>query len=262
MAFSAGKVLARSVTIFGRNIVSFTILAAIIHSPLIAYAAVVGGDGLAPSSLATFFVVERAGRFILGAVMSGAVSFGVLHHLRGGRASSIANVARGLARVDRLVGASLLIGILVVLACVPGAVVIVLSIAIGRPTLVPALAVVTVVLAALVVASIFWVAAPAVAVEGIAVWAAPARSARLTKGRRAGVLAIAFVVAAVVSAASWGAGQDVVQRAMSLRSSLVLYEGVAAFIGGFAAVTSAVCYHDLRVDKEGVGTEDVARTFD
>ena len=38
--------------------------------------------------------------------------------------------------------------------------------------------------------------------------------------------------------------------------------GFAVVFGALQAVTSAVAYHDLRVAKEGVATEELARVFD
>jgi hypothetical protein len=262
MGFSAGRVLGRAVTVFVKNIVPFTLLSLIIHAPLIVYAAVLGGGTPNLSSFQTFVWVERFGTLILGAIVSGAVTFGVFQELRGTPSSLGQNMARGLSRVLSVVGMAIVTGIAIVVAAIPGGIVVALVAAGGSGVGALIAMIVVVGLPAMWVATVLWVCVPALVVERIGVGTALNRSQDLTRGRRLSVFVIALVNFVLGWAVGWLLQQGALGGTFSLQTYLVLAEVVAAFLGAFGAVTSAVCYHDLRVATEGVGTEDLARVFD
>src|SRR5262249_27262603 len=118
MGFSLGRALGRALVIFFKNFIPFTLIALVVYSPLIVYAAVVTSGDLDVSKLRTFEWVERIGSFIMGAIVSGAVTFGVFQELRGSPAPLGQNIARGLSRVLSVIGVSILIGITIVLCAI------------------------------------------------------------------------------------------------------------------------------------------------
>ena len=65
-----------------------------------------------------------------------------------------------------------------------------------------------------------------------------------------------FVVAAVLGGG--GPFDGISGSVAAVLAKLVM----AAFFSALVAVVSAVCYHDLRRVKEGVGTDQIAAVFD
>ena len=111
---------------------------------------------------------------------------------------------------------------------------------------------------------IYWVALPAVVVGKTGPIISLGRSQALTKGRRwevLSVLVVWFVILFVVvvltdlmiGSLSGSLGSAASAGASSLIDTVVLAMGAAL---------AAVGYHDLRVGKEGGGSEETARVFD
>ena len=99
----------------------------------------------------------------------------------------------------------------------------------------------------------FWAAVPAAAVEQQGLLHSLKRSLQLTKGCRMRVftlLLVLFVVGVVLTLGFFVAGT--VWFGIALQ---VLFCGIGASI-------AAVGYHELRLDKDGVGREETARVFD
>jgi len=107
--------------------------------------------------------------------------------------------------------------------------------------------------------TIWWVAVPAAVVERTGVIDSLRRSAELTRGYRwkvFGVIVIIYI------------GQFILDALTNfLLAAAPIFSFVASFlitvaITAYFAVVTAVCYHDLRVLKDGVGTDEIARVFD
>ncbi len=111
----------------------------------------------------------------------------------------------------------------------------------------------------LILMTMWWVAVPAAVVERTGVINSLRRSAELTRGYRwkvFGVIVIIYI------------GQYILGELASLSlAATPIFSVVASFlitvaITAYFAVVTAVCYHDLRVLKDGVGTDEIARVFD
>jgi len=178
---------------------------------------------------------------VLAFILAGALTFGVLQSLSGSTARFGEMVNAGFSRFWRILGVSFLMGLCVViglfLLLIPG----------------------------LLLISALWVAVPAVVAEQVGVTSALSRSAQLTKGHRLTVFLVALVFAAI------GMGVTVIIGAIGASAALSTGWGViaiqfsvqlaSAVAGSLTATGPAVGYHDLRVLKEGVSTEQLAAVF-
>jgi len=256
MVFSAGSVLARGFTIFFKNFIPFSVLALIVHSPVILYAAVVGSDPSLPA-IKTYAAVAGIGGLLLTAITVGAVTYGVFQQLRGSRPSIGQCIAAGLGRVVSVIGVSILTALALL-----GAALIPAVIAGMLAMLSPILAVIIVALPALLVLTVLWVAVPATVVERIGAMAALNRSSALTRGRRWSVFLVLFVLAVITQGTTLLVTLVGQSGEVSVMTLLVGSQIIGAIEGGLMAVTTAVGYHDLRVSHEGIATEDLAKVFD
>ncbi len=111
----------------------------------------------------------------------------------------------------------------------------------------------------LILMTMWWVAVPAAVIERTGVIASLRRSAELTRGYRwkvFGVIVVIYFGQLVLDALT-----QLILAAAPIFSMVVSFLITVLFTAYFAVVT-AVCYHDLRVLKDGVGTDDIARVFD
>src|SRR5262245_30966897 len=108
MDLDPGKVLLRSLGIWLRNFVPFTILALLIQAPLVAvglYGPIRSGRAR-ELALATQLLPQ-----VLSLVTAGAVAFGVFHQLRGARAGFRRCVRAGLASFARVIGVAVVVAV-------------------------------------------------------------------------------------------------------------------------------------------------------
>jgi hypothetical protein len=108
--------------------------------------------------------------------------------------------------------------------------------------------------------TMWFVAIPACIVERLGPLASIGRSNALTKGCRwkiFGMILLVFAVTMILSLVT-GPVLSLIGKVVSALGSLAL-NGV---MGAFYAIYVAVTYHDLRVAKEGVDTDQIAAVFD
>jgi hypothetical protein len=113
----------------------------------------------------------------------------------------------------------------------------------------------------LIVVTMLFVAVPVCVVERLGPIKSMGRSTRLTKGHRWKIFGIwfaALLVQGVVQSVLTGL---VAAGGLSLLGMPVLVIWSAVY-GAFSAVLAVVAYHDLRVAKEGVDTDQIAAVFD
>jgi len=256
MQFSAGGVLGRAFTVTFQNFLTFFVLALIVSAPVIVVGHVlqthesvgIGADpglrvderGLvvmepAPSSTTAQGLVWAL-QMITQGVLGGALSYGVFQALRGQRLTLGACLSRGFGRFLPIVGISILavFGIMLgtVLLIVPG----------------------------IMLACMWYVAVPVTAVERLGVGAALARSSELTRGYRWSILGmyLLFVLLTLlVMTVLVG-----LLSALGPTGALVVSELVGVFLSLYGGVLAAVAYHDLRVTKEGVSTDELVKAFE
>jgi hypothetical protein len=203
-----------------------------------------------------------------GLMVSGAATNMVFRHLNQEPVSAGGALADGLAKLPRLLGLSLLVfgGALVLalpagLLALAGPVGILGTIVLGL--------VIFVVFLGLVLAS------PALVVENLGPTDAIRRSLFLAKGRRFGIFVVLFVVGFVAGVLSYvvklflpdadlntiPANASLARIVAETRTAMLLETLVTAPISMLAAVAYVVMYYDLRVEKDGVASEDLAKVF-
>jgi hypothetical protein len=233
--FRVGKVLNRTFSVLSRNLLPFCLVTAIAYLPNILLFR--PSTGLAPSGrtfalLFTGVIVAM----VLGALAEAVVLFGAFEDMRGRKVDLIESTKVGLSRILPVLGVAFLVGLLTGLSAI------------------------LLVFPALIVLTMLFVAMPACIVEQLGPVQSLKRSAQLTKGNRwkiFGLWLLVMVIAVIV---------NLIPKALSAFSGpavgLILELAWGALTGAFNAVMVVVTYHDLRVAKEGVDTDQIASVFD
>ncbi len=256
--FKIGGVLARSLAVLVGNIVPFGLLSMALMSPPYIIVLTFGTDFAAAGSAAQPNVAVAIAAIVgivilLYFVLSAALIYGTIRELRGDRAGLGEIVGWGLSLLFPVVSVAVVTSLGVLLG--PSLIVAIGMSAIPNPWIVlpPALAV------GLILFTRWWVAIAVVVVERPGAVKALRRSAELTLGHRWPVFAILMVVVI---------GQNILDRAAhavlsGLPSVLIVTSFlITAAATAYTAVVGAVCYHDLRVLKDGGDINDIAQVFD
>jgi hypothetical protein len=247
---SVGRLVSRSLSVWWSHLFKFGALTLLVIVPVLAAAAAVAymsfvaaRSGSASASL-TFRgprLVMLAGFPVMLAVMvvqMGALTYGAVQHLAGRPVRFGPMIAAGLRRAIPLVGVGIVAGAMVMggflLLVVPG---IIVGCAVG-------------------------VAVPAVVAEKIGPVAAIRRSWGLTRGHRFTFFAASFVLGLVATGANM-AMQLGVALFGRLAPAVALVGGVLyLLLAALPMLLPAVAYHELRVAKEGVATEELVKVFE
>ncbi len=252
MQFSAGEVISRAVGVTFKNFLTFFVIGVVVMGPLLAV-----NHALGLSEKPTLEVrvndtplsrLEEpppvdAKKQLIGmvlnmvgqSVLAGALAFGVFQSLRGARPGVGECLARGFARLLPIIGTSIVYGLCVGLA--------------SLALLVPGI----------MVACAWYVCVPVTTVEGLGVGDSLSRSGALTRGYRWSIFGM-FLLILLLGLVSTLVLAGVAVASGPVVGAIVL--GVwAVFVGILSGTLSAVCYHDLRVVKEGASTEDLVKVF-
>lgn len=224
-------------SVFGANLVPFCVLALILMIPSLIYTLAVVANldptaAYSPSALLAIVI-----QMVLSQLIAAAITYGSFQYLRGQPVGIGEALSRGLSLILPMIGVAILAGLAIglgfILLIVPG----------------------------IIIAVMLWVAIPAAVVERPGVVASLSRSAELTKGYRwpvFGILVIIVVLAMVVG--------FVIQFVLAMIGGPTLYAlgnwVVNAVFGAFSATVAAVGYYFLRVAKEGVDINEIAKVFD
>ena len=241
--FRLGDVLNRSIGLFGRNFLLYPVITAVATSPtLITTYAVAGATaqrGSSPPDLTAALVMFGGAilAIFLGAIAQAAVLFVAFQNMRGRPVTPGEVVGRVLSRILPLVGTFILIGLMA------------------------GLGLILLIFPLFMVLMMTYVAVPVCVIENLGPIDSIGRSRELTKGFR-WLIFVLFLIVAVVG--------GIVNATISGVGTLVLGPVLAAFnafpfgcfIGSFGSVLSIVVYHDLRVAKEGIDTDQIAAVFD
>jgi len=273
MVFTVGSVLRQSLLILGRNAAGFGIVAVVFTLPAIAYSqfllgelAELGGDpsGASGARILAIIFVGSMTLFLLQAVAAAILCYGTIRDLRGGAAGLGESLRGGLPAIFRVMGITILLGLLIVLssfvAAIPGG----LAAAAGMGA---AGAILSGLAAAIAFAMIFtryWIAIPVAVVEAAGVIASLKRSAAMTKGQRWRVFGLILVLYGLNFGVAWLT--DSVTNSADLSApgwpAVILGLVVASFFLAWRSIAAAVAYHDLRIAREGHQGDEVARVFE
>jgi hypothetical protein len=275
--FRVGQIIVRSFSVFFRNLLSFVPLTLIVAIPPILFFIFAASsfdfemimqaaendeltetqqEALMGQAAQLAWIVPIGFLLTFGASMwlSAGVTYGVVASLRGRQAGSMEIVMRSLNSVPTL----LLLTLIGALVMIP----------ITLVALIPFLGFLIIIGLGLWVFAMFWVTVPSIVVESIGPIAGLKRSAALTKGYRwhiLGIIMIWGVLSQVLGMLS-GVVMQLVLMSVSpdtgLPLAFVLFGLFQAVLFGLAASLAAVGYHDLRITKEGVGSEQLAEIFD
>jgi hypothetical protein len=255
--FTVGGVLSRTLRVWWAHLGAFTVMSLVVFAPMLAAVGLVSWDvlqraraGAAPetaagwASLAAVALAGGGATLALSVVQMGAVTYGTIRWLHGERAPLGPMVRAGFRRGLPVVGTGFLLwlGTMVgmILLVVPG-------------------------IMFLVAASL---AVPSAVVEQPGVTGAIRRSFALTRGYRWPLFAAGLVILVV---------QWLLSAALQVASMLLVTVlppawalGAGVFVGQLGnvlfsvvpVVAVAVCYHDLRLSKEGADTAELARVFE
>ncbi len=231
-SFRIGNVLNRAWEIFGPNFVVFICITFILALPNFLY---LMRDPRLPGYFTVFFSALFVG-LVINTIGQAVILFASFQQLRGQPVEIAGAFQRGLARFFPIVG----IGILTSLGFFLGAMLL----------LVPAFILMT-----------MWaVAVPACVVEGLGPVSSISRSSALTKGHRWQIFGIVILLA-IANAVVGGLVGFVLGSAGLVVKALgsVIWTAVWTAYWNCALI---MIYHDLRVAKEGIDTEQIAAVFD
>ena len=239
--FSAGTCLSRTFVVWGKNLPAIVLLALVIQSPLIFYTVMVAYGDLSVKALQTYGLVSAVAQMILYPLVTGAIIYLVVQDLRGKRTGIGDSVSVGLSRLLPVLGVAIVTGLLIgvgfILCIVPG----------------------------FIFMCMYWLAVPvAVMEEGSGVGGALARSKDLTFGSKASIFGVVFILVLLDIGVDYTLQKTLVGGTWtisSLRAYLIASSVIGVFLGSLTSVASAVGYHMIRSEKEGVDIEELAAVF-
>jgi len=230
--FRVGHVVSRTWSVLSRNFLTFFVVTAVAAMPQAATGTV--GDPFEALQ------VEGLGpllSLVLSPLSQAAVLYGAFQAMRGKRVDLGESMRVGLRRFFPVVGVMISV------------------------TLLGFLGLIAFVVPGLICFTMWFVAIPACVVEGCGVFSSIGRSAELTRGYRWNIFGLMLL---------WFISDAIADRVIDLISTSVA-GGIPAFAvhviwsglwGAFYAIFAVVTYHDLRVAKEGVDTEQIAAVFE
>lgn len=247
--FRIGQVFSRAWSVFTGNFLTFIMVTGIASLPALLIPQPTPGVPASPFQNLGPTVLGALLMIVLGTLSQAIVLYGAFQVMRG-RPIDLAESARiGLRRFFPIVGLALCVALLAFLASllfvVPGVIVYLM----------------------------WFVATPVCVVEQLGPFASMGRSRELTKGHRWKLLGLsllilvpALIVGAIVGAvvlATLGTGGFLaMSTAMAGTLGKVVNVIWSAVWTAFFAIVIVVTYHDLRVAKEGVDTDQIAAVFE
>ena len=233
MQVTAGTILGRSFNVVLKNLGVFLAISVLLNIPPLLVQLFVTQD-MSPRAAST---INSIVGMLFGGLVTGALLHGVVQSLGGGKAQLGPSMRAAMGRFGPIFLVSLLyglgVGLGLMLLIVPG----------------------------VLLACIWYVAVPVTLIEKRGVMASFSRSGDLTKGYRMALfvtLLVFFGVALVISMVV------LVPLALKGGSPLVMALigfGLAVTLGLWGQAAQGVAYHDLRMAKEGMNTQDLEAVF-
>lgn len=243
-----GRVFERGFSITFKHMLPFGGVALIVTSASFAYSLAFNAVGVETPGVAQ--VVGVLIQLFLNTLAAAAMVYGTIQALDGKPVRFGACLRHGLAVMFPAFGVALLFTIMFYIGLI------------------------ALIVPALVLATIFWVAIPAAVLERPGVFASLGRSIRLTKGNRWRVLAIVvvtaififvvFLVLIILVSSTASSGFMVLNGATTgaVIVYAILFWLVGTYFTIFVSVLMTASYHDLRIAKEGGSVGEIAAVFD
>jgi hypothetical protein len=271
--FRIGSALSRTASVLSRNFLKFTLVTFI--ATVVPYVVQMLGGPVNPANPFAntgLFSLGTLLTFLLSLLSQAIVVHGAFQDMLGKPVNLGECFRVGLSRVLPILVLGFLIGLGLIVSLIPGGVLV--GFGIIRSGLLVAGGIVLAIVPAATLYLMWFVAIPVLVVEGWGPISSLGRSRYLTKGHRwkiFGMLLCLFIPVIIVAAlvvaviASLGLGSALPTAAAFGR--YVTVAGIANVIwesiwAAFFAILVVVTYHDLRVAKEGVGTEQIASVFE
>jgi hypothetical protein len=234
--FTAGKAIGDAFRVFRRNAFAFGGVAVALFAPAIAV------------EMATVSAPDSSGAWrlgttlwnVLGCLVTAALTHGALAVLDGRTPTVSSLFGAGFGRGLRVLGASMLVGLLTVLGLI------------------------LLVIPGLIAAAGLYVTTTAVVAEPErSIRASIERSWSLTRGHRWAVLGIGVLFLSIALAVSFGQGVAVEVMGEAAAGAVTAVGGIVMSMAlGLQSVAAAVTYHALRAEKEGVAPHDLGAVFE
>jgi hypothetical protein len=246
--FRLGQVLSRAWSVYSRNFLTFMVIIGIANLPplLIPQSAV--GTSASPNLSLTYFALLLL-TLVLSTLGQAMVLYGAFQGMRGRPVSLADCVKAGLSRFFPLIG----LAVTIVLALI--------------------FAFILLIFPALMLSMMWFVATPVCVVERVGPFRSLGRSRELTKGHRWRIFGLvlvilipAFIIGAIVGVVTLftlgPSGFLTLDTALTSSLAKLITLVWKATWGAFFATAITVTYHDLRVAKEGLTTDQIAAVFD
>lgn len=256
--FSIGRTLSLSFAALWRNLwrmsaVALSVTALHIAIEFYAPAASIGLPGIGVALL-------------VFAVVTAPLVVAVLQHLHGGRPTFAGILHGGLRRIVRVfIGTAILLFV----AIVPSSGLVTLAALLGLPEILLAVPIGVATIYVLAILAMWFVVVPVLVAEQVGILSSFRRSRHLTRGHRWAVLALALVLSVMVVALAMIATTVRLSLVVNAPMQMMLYPWLSltlvpfsAFASLMTAIIPAVTYHLLQAEKEGGGSDVLARIFD
>lgn len=241
--FKIFRALGLSFRSWFKNFIPFTLIAAVLYSPVIIWLATVDitESRSLEELLNSVFVRPIYALVGLSALLAPMLTYRVIQELNGTKVSIGASIKYGMRGI------------------IPA---LVLAVICNVVQLVPAGGIISA-----IITCIWFVAAPAAVAEKLGPGSAFTRSAELTRGRRWGIFGLTFLIGLLlmVLLMAWivpmftSSEENILS---SLRQSSILFVVTMGVFQMFTGIVQAVSYCLLRLDKEGVTHDELARVFE
>jgi hypothetical protein len=252
-----GAAVGRALAILVRQLPAFLVIALVTYAPLYVYAATWEGTR---ADIETMTLILAAGAVLLHAILTAALTYGVVEELAGRRVGVGKSVSVGLARMLPTLGLFALIAVMLVAATA--------TVMLPLEVLAPNVAARAGGGVTMLLYCNLFVAVPVLVIERRGIGRAIARSVELTGGHRLSIFGVLFVLSILVRVVSLvvllvvlppAGGALTLDGIRLLAFSMI---GVLMVAGLVTATISIVTYALLRDDKDGVGATELAKVFD
>jgi MFS family permease len=233
--FRVGNAMNKAINVLSRNLLPFSIVTAVAALPSLLLVNRNTDFADNPSALGWFFggIVLA---MVLSALSQAVVLYAAFEDMRGRPVDILASFRLSWRRFLPVIGVAICVGF-----------------GVGFASLL-------LIFPGLMLLTAWYIATPACVVEGIGPFSALSRSAFLTRGHRwkvFGMVLVLWLVGAMggglVEGLAAGTGEAIGMVARLIWNGL---------FGAFGAILVVVTYHDLRVAKEGVDTDQIAAVFE